>query len=236
MNKKAIKSLVVMLIAVMFVSMMPVKAFAATKKPAKVKVTSVKITSVSTSNNMTTMTIKWKKAARATGYIVYAKHGDGEWVKQKKVGRLARKLTLKNTPAGQIYVRVRAVNKKKLGKYSAIKSKYITSPLSVQQYVDRVEPSAKNLNLYGGTTSFVGKQMVVSYDLEEILPGKGAAFWQSLDESQKASLRNILIDDLHAKELATKYRRYFNVSCGIKNFGFTSRFVHEGVTIVSVSY
>ena len=235
MKRKAIRSSFILLVAIMVFAMMPVTASAAAKAPAKVKISSVKVGSVSTATNKTTVTIKWKKAARATGYVIYAKQGDGKWVKQKKVGKSYRSLKLKNVPAGQVSFRIRAVNKKKYGKYSAIKTKYISSPLTVQQYIDRVEPSSKNMKIYDGKVSFSGGQMIVSYDVEEIF-SDSSVDWNNLDDDQKAVLRTSLIEDAHAKEMAEKFRNYFNLNCGIKNFRYTARFVYQGTTLASVSY
>ena len=164
MKRNAIRSLVVMMIAVMVFAFTPVPVSAATKAPAKVKISSVKVAAVSTSTNRTTVTIKWKTAKRATGYIVWVKHGTGQWVKQIKLGKRYRKLKLMGVPAGQFDVKVQAVNKKKKGKYSKVKSKFIVSPMTLTDYANRVEPSMK----YGGSDvkiSFAGNTVTYTYDL-----------------------------------------------------------------------
>ena len=56
MKKKAVKSIVVMLIAVLVVALTPVTAEAATKTPGKVTIKSVSVSAVSTSTNKCTMT------------------------------------------------------------------------------------------------------------------------------------------------------------------------------------
>ena len=164
MKRNAIRSLVVMMIAVMVFALTPVPVSAASKAPARAKITSVKVAAVSTSTNKTTVTIKWKKAKRATGYIVWVKHGTGQWVQQIRLGKRYRKLKLMNVPAGQFEVKVQAVKKKKMGKASNVKAKYIVSPMTLTDYANRVEPSMK----YGGSDvkiTFAGNTVTYTYDL-----------------------------------------------------------------------
>ncbi len=164
MKRNAIRSLVVMMIAVMVFAFTPVPVSAASKAPGKVKISSVKVAAVSTSTNKTTVTIKWKTAKRATGYIVWVKHGTGDWVKQIQLGKRYRKLKLMGVPAGQFEVKVQAVKKKKMGKASNVKAKYIVSPMTLTDYANRVEPSMK----YGGSDvkiSFAGNTVTYTYDL-----------------------------------------------------------------------
>ena len=164
MKRNAIRSLVVMLIAVMVFALTPVPVSAASKAPGKVKISSVKVAAVSTSTNKTTVTIKWKTAKRATGYIVWVKHGTGDWVKQIQLGKRYRKLKLMGVPAGQFEVKVQAVKKKKMGKASNVKAKYIVSPMTLTDYANRVEPSMK----YGGSDvkiTFAGNTVTYTYDL-----------------------------------------------------------------------
>lgn len=235
MRKNALRSLVVMMIAVMVVAMMPVTASAATKAPAKVKITSVKVAAVSTATNKTTVTVKWKKAKRATGYIINVKQGNEELFK-KKVGRMYRKLKLKNVPAGQISITVRAVNKKKLGKSSAIKTRFITSPLTLQQYVERVEPSMIGKSIGLGKAAFSGNTMVVTYDVFSIYNNAAEVDWNNLTESDKEELRSYLINEARAKEQADYYRNRAKLYCGITTFAYTARIVYQGNILASVTY
>ena len=228
MKKNALRSFVVMMIAVMVVAMMPVTAHAATKKPAKVKVTSVKVTAVSTSTNNTTMTIKWKKANRATGYIIYAKHGNNPWVKQKKVGRFTRKITLQNTPAGQIYVRVRAVNKKKLGKYSTIKKKYIASPLTLQQYANRIEPSMK----YGGSdvdVIYSGNTATYVYDLYN-------NYGELTSEQLEAVKSQVNTKGATLQSSAKSMISTLKLNAGISGVTVIYKYTYNGETLASFTY
>lgn len=238
MKRNAIRSLVVMMIAVMVFAFTPVPVSAATKAPGKVKIKSVKVSNISAYRNTCTITVKWKKAKKATKYIVYMKFGDNQWEKVKKLGRLYRGLRYYNAPCGQVQVKVQAVNKKKKGKFSTVKTKYITSQLTAQQYVDRVEPGVKNKTIYGGSISFSGSKMIVSYDVNKVFSDASEYNWSAPSAEVKAKLINYLNVDAHAKEEADKFRRTFDVSCGIKNFSYTARFVNNGNEIpgCSVTY
>ncbi len=213
MKKKVLRSFIVMMIAVLVVSMMPVTASAATKKPGQVKITSFKVSAVSKATNKCTVTIKWKKAKNAKGYVVYAKHGDGKWKMQKKCGKYIRTFKLKGVPAGQFAIKVKAVNKKKSGKFSKVKSKYIASPLTLQQYVDRIEPEAKQDGV-----SFEGNKMVFIYD----------DIGCYLDDSLKAQI-NSSLDGF--KSDAASIKKDFKVNCGLKNISIIFRYIDLGGTI-----
>lgn len=161
MKRKALRSFIIMMIAVLVVSMMPVTASAATKKPGQVKIVSFKVGAVSKSTNTCTVTIKWKKAKNAKKYVVYAKHGNSGWIKQKTCGKYIRKFKLTNVPAGDFAIKVQAVNKKKLGKFSKAKSKYIASPIYLQQYV-AIRPRDK-----ADKFTYTGNQMFYEEYLSE---------------------------------------------------------------------
>lgn len=229
MKRKALRTLIVTLIAVMVVTMMPLTASAATKKPGKVKITSVKYTAVSAATNKCTATIKWKKASNAKKYVVYAKHGTGSWVKQKTLGKSARKLKIVNVPAGQVSFRVRAVNKKKYGKYSAIKSKYLASPLSLQQYADRIKPSMKT-NQNGVKIWYSGNSMIVEYDITADVGGV------ELTQEQKDSLQAALASDANLRSNAVTSKNEFKLNCGIANTKVLIRYLNNGGTVAQVTY
>lgn len=223
MKRNAIRSLVVMMIAVMVFALTPVPVSAASKAPARAKITSVKVAAVSTSTNKTTVTIKWKKAKRATGYIVWVKHGTGQWVKQIKLGKRYRKLKLMNVPAGQFDVKVQAVNKKKLGKESVVKSKYIVSPMTLTDYANRVEPSMK----YGGSDvkiSFAGNTVTYTYDLS----GKIS----SIDDAKAAI--NAKASDL--KNAATNIINAARLDAGISGVTVIYNYVYNGTTLQSFTF
>ena len=97
-------------------------SFAAVKKPAKVKLTSVKCSG-------TKITLKWKKAKNAKKYQVYQKTGSGKWTLKKTLKKLT--LTVKGAYGKTYSFKVRGVNGKKKGAFSAVKKVTIpkkTSP------------------------------------------------------------------------------------------------------------
>ena len=97
-------------------------SFAAAKKPAKVKLTSAK-------RSGTKIILKWKKAKNAKKYQVYQKIGTGRWTLKKTLKKLT--LTVKGTYGKAYSFKVRGVNGKKKGAFSAVKKVTIpkkTSP------------------------------------------------------------------------------------------------------------
>ena len=72
-------------------TLMPMTASAASYKPGKAKITSLTAGKVSKVTNEATVTIKWKKVSKATGYQVYTRNDNGKWVVAKKVGKTAAK-------------------------------------------------------------------------------------------------------------------------------------------------
>ena len=236
MKKNAIRCLAVTMITVMVFALTPIPVSAASKTPGKVKIKSVSVINVSPRSNTCTVTTKWKKVKKATGYIVYMKFGDNQWKKVKKVGRKNSSFKYSNVPCGQVQVKVQAVNKKKKGKFSAVKTKYAASPLNVENYVKYVEPEIKNMTLYGGTLSFSASRMIVTYDVNKVYSNASEINWNSPSAEMEADLINYLNTDANAKAEADKFRRFFDVSCGIKNFTYTARFVYNGNEIVAVNY
>ena len=223
MKRNAIRSLVVMMIAVMVFALTPVPVSAASKAPARAKITSVKVAAVSTSTNKTTVTIKWKTAKRAKGYIVWVKHGTGQWVQQIRLGKRYRKLKLMNVPAGQFEVKVQAVNKKKLGKFSNVKSKFIVSPMTLTDYANRVEPSMK----YGGSDvkiSFAGNTVTYTYDLS----GKIS----SIDDAKAAINANAP----NLKNAAQKIIDAARLDAGISGVTVIYNYVYNGTTLQSFTF
>lgn len=223
MKRNAIRSLVVMMIAVMVFAFTPVPVSAATKAPAKVKISSVKVSNVSKYSNTCTMLIKWKKAKKATGYVVYMKYGSGQWEKKKKLGRLYRGLRVYNTPCGQIQVKVQAINKKKKGKFSKVKTKFVPSKLTLAEYADRIEPAMKT-GPSGETRSFAGNTMTFTYDLSGKI--------DNIDET-KAKI-NALVPTMKsdAHNIITKAK----LDCGISGVKVVYNFVYNGTSLGSWSF
>ena len=92
----------------------PDAAFAAkAKNPAKVKIASVKRSGLK-------ITVKWKKTKNAKKYQVYQKIGSGKWKLKKTLKKLS--LTVKGAYGKTYSFKVRGVNGKKKGKYSAVKT------------------------------------------------------------------------------------------------------------------
>ena len=235
MKRNAIRSLVVMMIAVMVFALTPVPVSAASKAPGKVKKVSVKVTSaVSTTTNKTTVVIKWKKAKKATGYIIWAKHGTGEWVKQKKVGKRYTKLKLLNVPAGQLDVKVQAVNKKKKGKFSAIKSKFIASNTTFERYVKSInfsylrdiENAAKDK---GFTTSVSGNTVTFTCDL--------AADGYTLSDSDIAKLEPTASADLAKRNVfAQELQNEIRLDTGISGVKVAFKYMYGAKTVASKTF
>ncbi len=117
------KVLVLMMaFAVIFTySVLPMNgAYAATKKPAQVK--SLKVTAKAANS----VTLKWKKAANAKSYQVYAstkKSGGYKKVATVKSSKKNVTKKVKNLKGNtKYYFKVRAINGKKKGKFSAVKT------------------------------------------------------------------------------------------------------------------
>ena len=90
----------------------PYTAYAAAKKPAKVKITSAKLSG-------TKIAVKWKKAKNAKKYQVYVKAGQAKWKKARTLK--ARSYKFKAAEETLYQVKIRGVNGKKTGKFSAVK-------------------------------------------------------------------------------------------------------------------
>lgn len=134
--RKTAKSIALILAVVMIIAMFPITASAASYKPGKVKITSFKVSSVSKKTNTATVTIKWKRVSKATGYWVYQRQPGGKWKCIKKLKKSYSGINIKKVYAGQNYFRVCAV--RKVGKKTykgafATKSKFIRSPLTYEK-------------------------------------------------------------------------------------------------------
>lgn len=230
MKRRATKSMLLMLITALMLSMMPLTVSAASNAPGKTKITSIKVAKVSAKTSKTTVTIKWKKAKKATGYIVYEKHGDNKWVKLKTVGKRYTAMKIKRVPSGQYSLRVQAIRKYKgktyKGKLSAIKTKFIKSPLNIQKYTN-VDKSLKNLKVGDFVASYKGNRLTFTCDVTNNLQGRVVT-----DEIVKATY-----DELATyKNTAAKMKNTIKKNTGVMNVGITFRFVANGSVIASKSF
>jgi hypothetical protein len=154
--RKSARTLALILAAVMIIAMFPITASAATYKPGKVKITTFSVSKVSKTKNTATVTIKWRKASRATGYRVYEyNRATGKWKLLKKLGKNYVGIKIYKVYAGSRKFKVCAVRKvgKKIYKGPAvIKSKFITSPMTLE----------KVYKLEGEETEFSDDTMAVS--------------------------------------------------------------------------
>ena len=218
LKKRTIKGLIVALIAALVVTMMPLTVSAASYKPGKVKITSVKVSAVSKKNNTATLTVKWNKVSKATGYEVYAKHAtDTKWYRVKKVGRFYRGLEIKKTPAGKMQVKVRAIRKVKgkvyRGKFSVVKTKFITGKWNLTKAMNanggkkELKKLNNNLAKYGAAMSFSGNTCTMTYKLEKMEP----------------SLDGYVLNEEEKKELSQDFKDYIAKAYGGKKFAILLR-------------
>ena len=121
-----ISLIIVMILAVTaLITVCMDSSFAAVKKPARVKITSAKLLGPK-------IVVKWKKAARAKKYQVWRKIGAAKWKRVKT--QQARTYRFK-AAKGKVYrIKVRGVNGKKLGKFSAVKK--VNGPKKADPIVD----------------------------------------------------------------------------------------------------
>lgn len=164
MKGRIVKSMIIVMISALVVTMLPLTAAAASKAPGKTKITSIKVGTVSKKKCTATVTVKWKKVKNATGYQVYGRRYHEDWVKIKTVGKNTTKLKIKGVYSGDFDIRVRAIRKKGgktyKGKFST-KHKFIKCPITLQQYVKRIDPMKEHLDqgivydtYYKGNTQF----------------------------------------------------------------------------------
>ena len=111
--------LLALLMIISVVALLPSEAQAASKKPARVT-----LTKVEAMNQM--ITVKWKKAARAKSYEVYAKAGSARWKKVATVKSSGKSTELYKITGckwkTKYQIKVRAVSGGKKGEFSKIKS------------------------------------------------------------------------------------------------------------------
>ena len=234
MRRRAIKSALIFMIIAMVFTMMPLTASAASKNPGKTKITSYKVGKVSSSTSLTTVTIKWKKASKATGYEVWEKHGTNDWRKLKKVGRSKKGLRIKNVPTGQYSLRVRAIRKAKgkiyYGKFSAVKSKFISSPMSLEQLANKY-PALKNSGDPAVSLTYSGNTAIYTMDILTINPG-----WARKTKAEVLSLANNLLGLPEMINAASQYRSEVNSKTGVSNARIRIVFNYKGVYLTSRDY
>lgn len=236
MKKGSLKSLVIVMMLAMVFTMMPQTASAASKNPGKTKITSYKIGKYTAKTNSAKVTIKWKKASKATGYIIYAKYTGGTWKKVKKVGRFTSTLIVKKAGAGRLSFRVQAIRKVKgktyKGKFSAAKTKFIKSKLTLEQYVNRFEPELKNKKMYGAVLSFKGNNAYLTFDFTndpEFANIDPADIRQEEKDEAYAELGSFQGD-------ANKLRKTIEDNSGVKGVGIILVFKLKNVEIVRRSF
>lgn len=232
MKKRLMRSVLLAMITALIVSMMPLTVSAASKAPGKTKITSYKVGKISKKNSTTTVTIKWKKAKKATGYIVYEKLGDGKWVKLKKVGKKYTKMTIKNVPTGQYSLRIQAIRKHKgktyNGKLSAVKTKFIKSPLTLEK-MSNIKRGMKGYRVGKFVASYKGNRVIFTYDTtNDVGPIYTDADWQDLKATASASLNTF--------SNAAYWKNFFKKETGVANVSLTIRYVHSGKELASRNY
>lgn len=232
MKRKSLRGLIVVMVAALVFTMMPLTASAASKNPGKTKITSYKVGKYKASTNSAKVTIKWKKAKKATGYIIYGKHGDGNWEKVKKVGRFKNGLIVKKAPAGYISFRVQPIRKVKgktyVGKMSGVKTKFIKSKLSLEQYVNKFEPELRNRNVNGAVVTFSGNNAIFTVDLTND-PKFSEVNPYSITQAEKNEVYEALAD---MQGTATRFRASIEANTGIKGAGMTVVMKFKGVELV----
>lgn len=138
--KKAICILVVILLTVcMGLAVVSVNAKAKSSKPAKVKGLQCK-----NSIYDSYISIRWKRAKKAKKYQVYVK--DFSWKKVATIKKHNYKYDTSFVLNKTIKVKVRAVNGKKKGKYSAVKTVKVIIPvrmISVNKYIYNLKVGQK---------------------------------------------------------------------------------------------
>lgn len=166
--RKSARTLALILAAVMIIAMFPITASAATYKPGKVKITTFSVSKVSKTTNMATVTIKWRKASRATGYRVYEyDRKDGKWVLLKKLGKNYVGIKISKVYAGSRKFKVCAIRKvgKKINMGPAvIKSKFIASPLTLEKLY-KLEGASTEVNNDPLFLNIKGNKITLQYRL-----------------------------------------------------------------------
>jgi len=216
--------------------MMPLTASAASKNPGKTKITSYKVGKYKASTNSAKVTIKWKKAKKATGYIIYGKHGNGNWEKVKKVGRFKNGLIVKKVPAGYVSFRVQPIRKVKgktyKGKMSGVKTKFIKSTLSLEQYVNRFEPSLRNRNVNGAVVTFSGNNAILTFDYTNDPDFAGV----NPNNISQAERNQAYAELAELQGTANSFRSTIEANTGIKGAGMTVVMKLKGVELVRRSF
>lgn len=237
MRNKAIRSIVVVMIAALVFTTMPLGVFAASKNPGKAKITSFKVGKVSKKTSKTTVTIKWKKVSKATGYEIWAKHGTGKWRKLKTAGRIFSRAKISNVVSGRYSVKIRAIRKYKgktyKGKFSKVKTKFIKSPLTLQQFGNKY-PAIKKSSDPSETISFSANMAIFKYDISKIpeVSYVPKEYWES-PEGRTA------LYDMIGKEYsktAVKDKNNFKYNTGVSNVTIKIRFTYGSTSLIDRTF
>lgn len=148
---RAITVVAAILILIVMAEGSCVSSYAAVKKPAKVKISSVKVSGLN-------ITVKWKKAKNAKKYQVYQKIGSGKWKLKKALKK--RSLTVKGAFGKTYRFKVRGINGKKKGSFSAVKTISIPKkkePVTPEKPVDDDESVTVYITLSKDSEFIVGK-------------------------------------------------------------------------------
>ncbi|MBR3126258.1 MAG: hypothetical protein IKF42_12675 [Mogibacterium sp.] len=231
--KRTAKTLALILAAVMIFAMFPVTASAASGKPGKVTITSFKIGKVSPATNMTTVSIRWKRASNATGYWVYQRNQNGKWEVLKKLGKNYIGINISQVRAGQNAFKVRAVRKsgKKIykGSFSKVKSKFIASPLNLEQLA-RVEGERTE---YSEVIDGITVNVSIKYNnikMTYALTGDGS------NKPDDARISNFFLELENHKSEYSSMCRAARVEEGIKGVSVTVALSYNGEELKSVTY
>ncbi len=181
--KCIITLMIAMIVGVAFAAATPMEVSAASKTPAKVTITAAK------SVDYNAVKITWKKAKNAKQYQVYrATSKNGKYTKVKTT-KSAYWTNTKLTTGKKYYYKVRAVNGKKTGKFSAVKSaaptlkKPTNLKVAKQSYTSsKVTWSkvngAKKYQIYRSTTNKSGSFRLIkttserTFENKNLTPGK----------------------------------------------------------------
>lgn len=231
--RKTAKSIALILAVVMIIAMFPLTASAASYKPGKVKITSFKVGKVSSVTNMTTVSIRWKRVSKATGYWVYGRNQNGKWEVLKKLGKNYVGINISQVYAGQRSFKVRAVRKsgKKIykGAFSAVKSKFIASPLNLEQLTRLEGERAEYSETIDGITvnvSIKGNNARMTYAMS----GDGS------DKPDDAAISNFFSGIESRKSDFLSICRAARVDAGVKGVSVTVAMSYNGEELKSVTY
>lgn len=219
--KCIITVMIAMIVGIAFAAATPMEVSAASKTPAKVTITAAK------SVDYNAVKITWKKAKNAKQYQVYrATSKNGKYTKVKTT-KSAYWTNTKLTTGKKYYYKVRAVNGKKTGKFSAVKSaapklkKATNLKVAKQSYTSsKVTWSkvngAKKYQIYRSTTNKSGSYRLIkttserTFENTKLTPGKKyyykvRAYRTVNGKKQYSPYSAVKSITMPAKEVATQF-------------------------------